>query len=123
MTTLRITLDSLSNLAGKPVLAVVTMVPTVDHGVTDSAGGFHHALPERSELDGAKPWTYDLVDPTDCDPADWGYVVTIATETNRVVLHLDAGTIAAVEPVNGVRVLRLEEHVPPATTYPLTPTR
>lgn len=88
---LRIVLDSWQDLASKTtqpdshpgdaLTGRVLCEASVIGSVLDPDGGYHQRI-SKSVPNVVAPWQFDLLDPTDCQPADWGWTITLSTPAN-----------------------------------------
>ena len=121
MSILRITLDSWRDIAsvgpsvdgeaGDLLSGTIEIQPSLTAGAV-LAPGLHLPDDDRMAIT-ALPWSAVLVDPTSATPSGWGYRIWLKPTAGRAVpATLTADQIAAVAPdADGVRVIRLEEHV------------
>ena len=122
MSILRLTLNAWRSLGsnmsaglpvGKSVLPVyVKIIPTLTaSSVKDQIGIIHARTKEYITID-AWPFSYDLVDPIDSTPNEWGYQVEIVSKAGeKVVINLTSEVLSNIPLENTIRRVRLEDYM------------
>ena len=122
MSILRLTLNAWRSLGsnmsaglpvGKSVLPVyVKITPTLTaSSVKDQIGIIHARTKEYITID-VWPFSYDLVDPIDSTPNEWGYRVEIVSKAGeKVVINLTSDVLSNIPLENAIRRVQLEDYM------------